>query len=85
MWPDLVVVVTRERQLAPGLIQAVEYLLVQELVPLAAVEAFDKGVFLRLTRIYVVPWHGVLTGPFQDGLTGELRPIVTDNATRLAS
>ena len=41
MRPDVVVVVSPERQLAPGILQAVEHLLVQELVAQAAVDGED--------------------------------------------
>ena len=36
--PDIVVVVTPEHQLAPGIVQTIEHLLVQELVAQASVE-----------------------------------------------
>lgn len=39
--PDGVVIVAPERQLAPGVVQSVEYLLVQELVAQVAIEAFN--------------------------------------------
>jgi hypothetical protein len=36
--PDVIVVISPERQLSPGIFQAVEHLLVQQLVPEAAIE-----------------------------------------------
>ena len=44
MRPDGVVVVAPEGDLAAGVVQGVEDLLVQQLVAQAAVEAFDEGV-----------------------------------------
>ena len=84
MRPDRVVVVAPQGQLAPCIIQAVEYFLVQEPVAQAAVERLDEGVLLRFPWVGVVPRHIVLIGQFQDRPTGELGPSVTDNATRLA-
>lgn len=39
---------------------------------------------LRLAGIDVIPGNVVLIGLLQDGPAGELRPIVTDDASRLA-
>lgn len=47
-------------------------------------EAFDEGILLRLAGIDVMPGNVVLIGPLQDGPAGELRPIVTDDASRLS-
>lgn len=55
MRPDVVVVVSPERQLTRGILQAVEHLLVQELVAQAAVEALDEGVLLRHTSAVGIP------------------------------
>lgn len=74
MRPDGVVIVAPERQLATGVVQGIEDLLVQKLVTQAAVEALDEGVLLGLAWIDVVPGDGVLVGPPQDGSTGELGP-----------
>ena len=85
VWPDRVVVIAPEGQLSACILQAVEDLLVQQLVPQAAVEALDEGVLLRLARIDVVPGHPVLVSPFQNGPAGELCPVLTDNAAGLAA
>ena len=77
VWPDRVIVVAPQCQLAPRIIQAVEDLLVQQVVPEAAVEALDKGVLLRLARIDVAPWHLVFVGLFQDGPTVSSVPSLT--------
>ena len=80
MRPDGVVVVAPEGQLAAGIDQAVEELLVQAFVAQAAVETLDESVLLRLARIDVVPFDAVRVGPFQDGLAGELGSVVADDA-----
>ena len=71
---DRVVVITPEGQLSPRIFQTVEYLLVQQLVPEAAIKAFNERILLRFSWIDVMPRHGVLVGPSQDGPTGELGP-----------
>jgi hypothetical protein len=65
VWPDRVVIVAPQGQLAPCIVQAVEYFLVQELVAQAPVEALDEGVLLRISGVDVVPRHLVFIGPFQ--------------------
>ena len=44
VWPDGIVVISPERQLPSGIVQSVKYLLIQQLVAQAAVEAFDEGM-----------------------------------------
>ena len=73
MRPDVVVVVSPSGQLAPGVGQAVEQLLVQELVPQTAVERLDEAVLLRLSGVDVMPGYLVLVGPSQDRGTGIAR------------
>lgn len=73
--PDCVVVIAPEGQLAPGVVQAVEDLFVQEFISQAAVEAFDERVLLRLAGINVVPRHLLLVSPFQDRPACELGPV----------
>ena len=70
MGPDVVVVIAPEGQLAAGIGQAVEDLLVQAFVAQAAVEALDVAILLRLARINVVPLDLVVVRPLQDRLTG---------------
>jgi len=84
MRPDCIVVIAPERQLSPCVIDAVEDFLVEQLVPQAAVEAFDERVLLRFAGIDVVPRHGILVSPLQDCPAGELRAVVADNAAWLA-
>ena len=84
MRSDVVVIVPPEGQLSPRIFQAVEHLLVQQLVPKASVERFDEGVLLGLARVDVVPVHAVFVRPFQDRSAGELCSAIADNAGGLA-
>lgn len=74
MWSDDVVVVVPEGELPPRIVQSVEDLLIQQFIAQATVERLDEGVLLRLARIDVMPWNGILVGPSQDGPAGELGP-----------
>lgn len=55
MRPDVVVVVAPDGQLAPGVGEAVEQLLIQELVAQRPIERFNERILLRLAGIDVVP------------------------------
>lgn len=80
MRPDVVVVVTPERQRSAGVGEGVEYLLVEAFIPQTAVERLDVAVLLRLAGIDVVPLDLVVVCPFQNGLARELRAIVRNYA-----
>lgn len=82
--PDSIVVIAPEGDLPAGVIQGVEDLLVQQFDMQAPVERLDEGVLLRFAGIDVVPGDVVLLGPFQNGSTGELGAIITDDTARLA-
>ena len=56
--------VSPEGKLAAFVIQAVEQFFVQQLVPRAANEAFDKTILLRLAGVDVVPINVVNASPF---------------------
>lgn len=84
MRPDCIVIVTLECQLSSCFLYTVEDFLIEQLVPKAAVEAFDERVLLRLVGIDVVPMHGSLVSPLQDCPAGEPRAVVADNAAWLA-
>lgn len=51
-----------EGQLAVGISQTLEYLLVQTFVAQAAIEVFDVADLLRLARVDVAPFDAVLIG-----------------------
>jgi hypothetical protein len=54
MGPDVVVVVSPERQLSSGIAWAVKHLLIQALIALTTVQRTDDGILLRLARIDVL-------------------------------
>lgn len=84
MRPDIVIVVSPERQLTAGVIEAVEQFFVQQLVPQAAVEALYEGVLLGFARVDVMSIDVIITGPLQYRTAGELCSIVADDAGRLS-
>lgn len=64
VWPDVVVIVSPERRLPAGIVEAVEHLLVQQVVAQAAIEWLDEGILLWLLRIELMPVHVVVVAPF---------------------
>ena len=84
VWLDVVVIVSPEGQLPAGIVEAVENLLVQQIVAQAAIEWLDEGILLGLPRIELMPVHVVVVAPFQDRPAGKLCPVITDNACELA-
>ncbi len=81
----MVVVVLPEADLLPGISQAREQHLVEELVAEAAVEALDEAVLHRLARRDVVPVDASPLAPGEDCHRGQLRPVVRDNHLRSAA
>jgi hypothetical protein len=77
--PDRVVVVVPQVEPPPCIIPAVEYLLVQKLVPQAAVEAFDKGILGRFSGCELMPVKLATIHELQDRPTGELDPWYVGN------
>ena len=51
MGSDIFAVMAPQCQLLAGIGEAVEYLLIRDFVPQAAVEAFDEPIFLRLVGV----------------------------------
>ena len=72
MRPDVVFVVSPERQFAAGLVLHIEDLLIQQLISQAAIEAFDEAILLRFAWVDVMPVSVVTPSPSQDCATGEL-------------
>ena len=60
VWLDVVVIVSPEGQLPAGIVEAVENLLVQQIVAQAAIEWLDEGILLGLPRIELMPVHVVV-------------------------
>ena len=84
MRPDVVVVVAPDSQLASGIGEAVEQLLIEQLVAQRSVERFNERILLRLARVDVVPLYPVLARSLQDCPARKLRPIIADDASRFA-
>lgn len=68
MRPDVVVVVAPDRQLAPGVSQAVEQFLIQEFVAQRPIERFNERILLGLAGIDVMPLDPFLAGHFRIAL-----------------
>lgn len=62
MRSDVIVVISPECQLAASIVQAIEQLLIQKLIPQAAV----KAILLWLPRVDTVPIHIVIASPLLD-------------------
>ena len=74
----IIVVAPCRNQLA-GMAQAVEEMLVQALVPQAAVEALDEAVLHRLARRDVMLFDLPFLLPFEHRVRGQLRAVVADH------
>ncbi len=61
MGSDVFVVVSPERQLAAGVIQAVEHLLVEQFITQAAVECSDEGILLELSQTRSISGRNALS------------------------
>ena len=83
--PDLVVVLAPEPDGRAGLLQRLEPLFVQALVPELAVEALDVAVLHGPSRLDQDVTDAVGLRPAHKGATGELRPVVGANSQRVAS
>ena len=82
--PDLVVVLTPVRDARSGLLQCLEPLLVQALVPELAVEALDVAVLHRPARLDQDVSDTVGAGPGHEGAAGERGTVVATNCQRVA-
>ena len=83
--PDLVVVLPPGGRCAPGLMQGLEPLLVQALVPELAVEALDVAVLHGPARLDQDVAYTMAVGPGRKGPTGELRAVVGAHGQRVAA
>jgi hypothetical protein len=82
--PHLVVVLAPERDGRSSLLQRLEPLLVQTLVPKLAVEALDVAVLHGPSRLYQDVADTVRVGPGHKGAACELRAIVRAHGQRVA-
>ena len=78
MRPDMVVVFPPTINDGSGVLQTGEPVQIQAVVPELAVEALDKGVLRRLTRLNEVKLHTSLPGPEKHCLACKFRAVVTD-------
>src|SRR5690606_8594627 len=78
--PDVVVIAAPRFDRAPCVAEAPEPMLAQALVPEAPVEAFDERILDWFARLDEVQLDAFLVGPGVEGLTGELRAVVDDDA-----
>src|SRR6185312_9920345 len=83
--PDLVVVLPPDRGGAPGLVQGLEPLLVQVLVPELAVEALDVAVLHGPAWLDQDVANAMGIGPPHEGSAGELRAVVGTHGLRVAA
>ena len=81
----VIIVGAPSRDQFSGMAQVGEQVLVQALVPQAAVEAFHEAVLHRLSRSNVVPLDLAILLPFQNGVRGQLRPIIADHHAGIAT
>ena len=68
-----------------GMAQAVEQVLVQQLVPHPAVEALHKTILHWLAGCDVVPLDPSVLLPLQDRVARQFRPVVRDHHAGVAS
>src|ERR1700704_5612765 len=85
MWTLLVVIVGPVCNLYPGMIEAEEQALVEQLVPHPTIEALTKAVLHGFARRDEVPGNAVLLCPGEHGVRRELGAIVRDDHPGLAA
>jgi hypothetical protein len=83
--PDLVVVLPPDGGGAPGLLQGLEPLLVEVLVPELAVEALDVAILHRPAWLDQDVPNAMRIRPAPEGAACELRAIVSAHSLRVAS
>ena len=83
--PDLVVVLTTQRDARSGLLQRLEPFLVQALVPELSVEALDVAVLHRPAWLDQDVPDAVAVRPGHESPAGELRAVVRSHRQRVAA
>ncbi len=81
----VVVVAYPGADLFPRVVKAEEQRLIQELIAHASVEAFAEAVLHGLARRDVMPLHLAFARPGENGVRGELRPVIGDDHARRAT
>src|SRR5574343_333717 len=84
MWPMLVVVAAPSGNQDTSLGQARKPMVVQTLIPKAAVEALDERILCRFSRLDQLELHTVLVSPLVQCLAGKFRPLVSPDRLRIA-
>src|SRR5579883_3464587 len=85
MWSRCVVIVHPGADGAARMIETEEQALIQQLVTHPAVEALDEGVLRRPARSDVMPVDAMLGAPGEDGVRGQLGPVIRDDHAGLAT
>lgn len=60
------------------------YLLVEQFILQAVIEAFDQEILLRFAGVYLMQIGIVTAGTFQNSTTYELCAVVTNDASRVS-
>ena len=85
MGPVMVVVFAPCRNQMAGMAQVGKEVLVEALVPQAAIEAFHEAILHWFARRDVVPFDLPILLPFQHCIRGELGAVVRDHHARIAA
>ncbi len=84
MRPDIIVIISPDRQPTPGVSEACEDGLVEEFIAQATIERLDESVLGWLAGRDVMPVNAVSVLPVEDGARSKFCSIVADNGLRLA-
>jgi hypothetical protein len=76
VWPDIVVIVSPQRQHSTGVGESVEYLFVEAFILQTAVEPFNVSVLLRLAWIDIMPLDLIVACPLQNALLVNSVPLL---------
>ena len=76
----MVIIVSPAPEDAAGVGECVEHFFIEAFIAALSVKAFNEAILLRLARRDIVPGDAGLILPFEDGATGQLRPVVRDDS-----
>ena len=85
MGPVFVIVSTSVTDDFPGMGQVPKPVFVQVLISEALIDALNKAVLGRLSRLEQLQLNPVVVSPLVQSLAGELRPLVCSDSLRVAS